>query len=478
MYGSTVTTVRMHPILPRDSDSAREDLCPKHDGPTSNQDSTTVGEETTMPTGKRSVDRDAVSQPRAKRRHVLFEGECDIVKTTVGAFCDWISADPGARGLSTCSSLRHYPRSEWWGYIGYKHFAELFASSSSSGEGTTGGEDDDADESVNVASIHNEREAVQPESMESGGLEGPWDVVDLSSILPLDPVFKNGKTSTFWFGSALASTPCHYDTYSINWHAVIYGCKRWTLYSPDQTDGMYPTRVPYEESSVFSQVDVSDPDYGTYPRYSAAHRNRLVVDVKAGELLYIPKHWWHFVECKTTTISINNWTDLPQCVLDAGCRPDAVDRAHESLVRLIIGAMTKFACAADTVTRDAPTDSDGEGKGEGGGDGVSGDGGDNEGPHTGSDGGGLLSEGRILNPGEESWSAHETFETIRQVISHLDHQGGVGGSPDENTHEGAQLPRLDKTALELIRLYTHPKVTELVWTLLQEEAPHFDSKTR
>lgn len=42
--------------------------------------------------------------------------------------------------------------------------------------------------------------------------------------------------------------------------AQLQGKKRWLLYPPADTGNLYPTRVPYEESSVFSRVDARAPD--------------------------------------------------------------------------------------------------------------------------------------------------------------------------------------------------------------------------
>ena len=68
---------------------------------------------------------------------------------------------------------------------------------------------------------------------------------------------RGGQQSTLWVGSEGAHTPCHYDTYGCNLVAQISGRKRWILFPPSDTPHMYATRVPYEESSVFSEVPVS-----------------------------------------------------------------------------------------------------------------------------------------------------------------------------------------------------------------------------
>ena len=81
---------------------------------------------------------------------------------------------------------------------------------------------------------------------------------------------RSGDESTIWIGSAEASTPCHIDTYGCNLVAQIYGKKKWTLFPPSETPNLYPTRIPYEESSVFSQVNITNPDFSRFPAFASA----------------------------------------------------------------------------------------------------------------------------------------------------------------------------------------------------------------
>jgi len=53
--------------------------------------------------------------------------------------------------------------------------------------------------------------------------------------------------------------------------------KRWVLYPPSQTRCMYSTRIPYEESSVFSQVNVSSPDLRQHPLYKVRRYGRCAI---------------------------------------------------------------------------------------------------------------------------------------------------------------------------------------------------------
>lgn len=83
---------------------------------------------------------------------------------------------------------------------------------------------------------------------------------------------RDGRQSTIWISSDGASTPCHMDTYGCNLVAQIYGKKKWTLFSPNDQHKLYPSRIPYEESSVFSQVNIASPDLDTYPEFSKAEK--------------------------------------------------------------------------------------------------------------------------------------------------------------------------------------------------------------
>lgn len=78
---------------------------------------------------------------------------------------------------------------------------------------------------------------------------------------------RGGYDSVLWVGSEGGCTPCHYDSYGYNLVAQLSGQKRWTLFSPEDSKMMYPTRVPFEELSIFSEVDVECPNLEEYPQF-------------------------------------------------------------------------------------------------------------------------------------------------------------------------------------------------------------------
>lgn len=108
----------------------------------------------------------------------------------------------------------------------------------------------------------------------------------------------------FWMGSAGNFTPLHYD-YLENFVAQISGSKRWILFSPDQLEYLYPKPLSDNFPHV-SLVDVSKPDYLQFIDFKKAKAVELTL--QAGEMLYLPSHWWHAVKSESVCSTINFWS--------------------------------------------------------------------------------------------------------------------------------------------------------------------------
>lgn len=100
-------------------------------------------------------------------------------------------------------------------------------------------------------------------------------------------------------------TPAHYDLLE-NFYLQIQGKKRWLLFSPDSYPQLYPYPADHPHNRQ-SQVNFDDPDYSRFPQFKSLHGQEVVL--ASGDVLYIPVHWWHFVETSTdrTSISLNFW---------------------------------------------------------------------------------------------------------------------------------------------------------------------------
>lgn len=118
--------------------------------------------------------------------------------------------------------------------------------------------------------------------------------------------------TTLWIGTAGSFTPCHYDSYGCNWVAQIDGRKRWRVWPPNAD--MAPTRVPFEESTVWSAVP------------TAQHSGGFEAILEPGDVLFVPHHWWHFVESLTDSVAANLW--VPHA-------DDPREEEKEAIVRLL-----------------------------------------------------------------------------------------------------------------------------------------------
>ena len=127
--------------------------------------------------------------------------------------------------------------------------------------------------------------------------------------------------STLWAGSAGSFTPCHKDSYGCNLHAQLLGCKEWLLWPPEHD--LCPTRLPYEESSTFSSVDVLNETHV---------KSAVRIVATPGDVIFIPKHWWHLARNLNTSVSINTWIDLAS---------DSLDRLKEAIARLLVFSLKR-----------------------------------------------------------------------------------------------------------------------------------------
>lgn len=110
----------------------------------------------------------------------------------------------------------------------------------------------------------------------------------------LEPTKTAGRVF-FWFGPRGTVTPLHHDTMNILM-AQVYGRKRITLISPEQTSLVYNNR------SVYGDVDCENPDYSRHPLFRNVRP--LQVLLEPGEVLFLPVGWWHHVRAIDISITM------------------------------------------------------------------------------------------------------------------------------------------------------------------------------
>jgi hypothetical protein len=106
-----------------------------------------------------------------------------------------------------------------------------------------------------------------------------------------------------WFGAGGTCSPLHRD-WPENLFGQVLGHKRVIMVHRKETPRVY--RRPFWSGVPnFSRLDAEHPDYDRFPRFRDV--SRLEFEVGPGDVLYIPRMWWHQVRSLDTSASINFW---------------------------------------------------------------------------------------------------------------------------------------------------------------------------
>ncbi|XP_061198206.1 lysine-specific demethylase 8-like [Saccostrea echinata] len=105
-----------------------------------------------------------------------------------------------------------------------------------------------------------------------------------------------------WFGPQGTVSPLHQDPKE-NFLSQVFGEKYVRLYSTEFTKSVYPHDTMLLKNT--SQVDIENPDHVQFPLFKAACYSECIL--KPGEMLYIPKEYWHFVKSLSISFSVSFW---------------------------------------------------------------------------------------------------------------------------------------------------------------------------
>jgi ribosomal protein L16 Arg81 hydroxylase len=92
-----------------------------------------------------------------------------------------------------------------------------------------------------------------------------------------------------------------------NFSFAYFGRKRWILYPPRDYPYLYMVNPHEKEVPDFgaSQVNLKSPDYEKFPDFAKAHPVEFIQE--AGDMLYLPAGWSHYVENLEDTLMLNFW---------------------------------------------------------------------------------------------------------------------------------------------------------------------------
>ena len=126
-----------------------------------------------------------------------------------------------------------------------------------------------------------------------------------------------------WIGPAGTVSGYHTD-WADNIFAQVQGRKFVKVVSPSQSRKMYASKK-YDSNSTLSSVDADNYDREKYPLF--AEVDAMYTVVNPGEMLFIPRGWWHYVRSLDPSISVNNF--------GVDWRGLLIDKSHERVRRTL-----------------------------------------------------------------------------------------------------------------------------------------------
>jgi len=122
-----------------------------------------------------------------------------------------------------------------------------------------------------------------------------------------NPVLEPAITPRIWIGNSVTATT-HSDMAS-NLACVVAGCRRFTLFPPEQLKNLYIGPLEYSPAGrPVSMVDLQNPDFERFPRFVDALAAAEVAELEAGDAIYVPYYWWHHVRSLSSfNVLINYW---------------------------------------------------------------------------------------------------------------------------------------------------------------------------
>jgi hypothetical protein len=111
------------------------------------------------------------------------------------------------------------------------------------------------------------------------------------------------KDVVLWMGSNTRSG-LHYD-YVDNFFAQIRGTKQVILAAPEEVPNLHL----FSDCHTKSQVAPQHPNLKAFPRFRKAAL--LETTLEPGDVLYLPRGWWHYFASSASSISLSCWHGEP-----------------------------------------------------------------------------------------------------------------------------------------------------------------------
>lgn len=100
---------------------------------------------------------------------------------------------------------------------------------------------------------------------------------------------------SLWIGNR-TRIAAHHDLPD-NLACVVAGRRRFTLFPPSELPNLYIGPLDFTPAGqAVSLVDFARPDWERFPKFAQALAHAQVVELHAGDAVFIPSMWWHHVE--------------------------------------------------------------------------------------------------------------------------------------------------------------------------------------
>mmetsp|Transcript_5840 Transcript_5840/g.9069 ORF Transcript_5840/g.9069 Transcript_5840/m.9069 type:complete len:477 (-) Transcript_5840:60-1490(-) len=116
---------------------------------------------------------------------------------------------------------------------------------------------------------------------------------------------------TLWMGTSTADTRLHSDCCD-NFVMMLAGTKKWFIAPPSDSHHLKPVVCTGKHQSLcWASLKYPNKSPAEMTPRDAEMKNKLnavEIELKAGEMLYLPAGWWHHIENLGPTVMVNFWT--------------------------------------------------------------------------------------------------------------------------------------------------------------------------
>ncbi|MGJ5178585.1 cupin-like domain-containing protein [Bradyrhizobium oligotrophicum] len=125
----------------------------------------------------------------------------------------------------------------------------------------------------------------------------------LAQDYDFDGLASDIKAVIIWIGANTRSG-LHYD-YVDNLFAQVHGTKRVLMAAPEEAYNLHL----FPDCHTKSQVAPEHPDLAAHPRFARAAMLQGLLE--PGDILFLPRAWWHYFASSESSISLSCWHGEP-----------------------------------------------------------------------------------------------------------------------------------------------------------------------